>query len=307
MSTLAAERGFSRDSLPVCLWRENPYGLVSWWDVEEFSAETLHLRVSTLEKIWAFFVQARPGGDAFAAGLLGQRRVVNAGEKQELCKTLHGTESTLRSAGLPTSAEAVNEFAKDVLESTAMPAEQVVSRIEEIQRTIRREMRTVVFLYVPAEDARRYREPLKDWEATVRRWPKVISNISESSVCFALGRFGASIFHVLLVAEFGVIQVGNLLGVSGDKPGWGCAQRFERILEKPYQDRSALEKQHSQLLKEIVPMIIAVKDSWRHKISHVDNQLVWLDSDFSPQIASEVISATRGFMRRLASELPDLP
>jgi hypothetical protein len=52
--------------------------------------------------------------------------------------------------------------------------------------------------------------------------------------------------------------------------------------------------------------MLAIKDSWRHKISHVENKLNWMDTDFSPQVAVEIISATRGFMRRLATDMPIL-
>jgi hypothetical protein len=284
----------SNGELPVCLWKEKLYSPVSWWDVEQFSAETLHTWVCVLEKLWAAFG-------------LTQQKDLSESEKEAVCRSLRTIESTLRSSGLPTSAEAASEFTWEVEQSAAIAAEFVASRAEELQRTIRREMKAVVFLYVPAEDAKWYKEPLKDWDAVVNRWPKMTTNISESSRCFALGRFGGSIFHILLVAEFGVILVGDLLGVSGDKPGWGCVNRLEKILKTEHKDRSLLGQQHSHLLKEIVPMIAAVRDSSRHKISHVDNQLVWLDSDMSPQIASEVISATRGFMRRLAAELPQVP
>jgi hypothetical protein len=47
-----------------------------------------------------------------------------------------------------------------------------------------------------------------------------------------------------------------------------------------------------------------MKESWRHKIDHVANKLEWMDTDFSPEVANEIITATRGFMRRLAAELP---
>jgi hypothetical protein len=50
--------------------------------------------------------------------------------------------------------------------------------------------------------------------------------------------------------------------------------------------------------------MLSMKNSWRHKITHVDNRLEWLDVDFSPQIAKEIISSVRGLMCRLAAELP---
>jgi hypothetical protein len=57
-------------------------------------------------------------------------------------------------------------------------------------------------------------------------------------------------------------------------------------------------------LENVIPLAIVVKDSWRHKLDHVDNQIRWVDTDFSPQVTEEIISATRGFMRKLAMELP---
>lgn len=81
-------------------------------------------------------------------------------------------------------------------------------------------------------------------------------------------------------------------------------KRLEKILAKPFKDRSPLEQKHSELLNNIVPLTNAIKDSWRHKISHIQNKLDWLDTDFNSQLAAEIISATRGFMRRLAQELP---
>jgi hypothetical protein len=109
---------------------------------------------------------------------------------------------------------------------------------------------------------------------------------------------------VLLVAEFGVIEVAKLLDVAGDKPGWGALDRLEKILAKRYKERSPIEQTHSELLQQILPLMLAMKESWRHKISHVGNKLEWLDTDFSAQIAEEIIKAIRGFMRQLATEIP---
>src|ERR1039458_7956361 len=302
----------SNDALPVCLgaWPENPYSLVSWWEMEQFKGVVLHDAIDILDAISCRWRNAPPLGDAMAARLLGQQRVLTLEEHNELETSLRGVESNIRACGLPTSAENVMELRIALSQGEdvrLMRGEDVVSHIDEIHRTLRREMRTVLFLSVTARNAEWYNSPLKDWETVVERWPKVTCDITESSKCFALDRFAGSIFHILLVAEFGVIQVGNLLGVSGDKPGWGCVQRLEQILDKPYKSRAPLEQEHSALLENIVPMIIAIKDSSRHKIMHVDNKLAWLDADFSPQIASEVISSTRGFMRRLAKDLPVVP
>jgi hypothetical protein len=113
------------------------------------------------------------------------------------------------------------------------------------------------------------------------------------------------VFHILLVAEFGVIQVAKLLGLEGDKPGWGQLQNLEAVLKKKRLELIEIEKKHHKFLEDVVPLATVVKDSWRHKLTHVDNQIVWQDTDFSRKVAEEeIIAATRGFMRKLANRLP---
>lgn len=138
----------------------------------------------------------------------------------------------------------------------------------------------------------------------IQRFPGVQIDIEECSKCFAVGRYAASLFHALLVAEYGVIKLAKRLGIAGDKLGWGDLQRLERIAAKPYKERSDLEQKHSKLLDEIMPFALSMKNQWRHKISHVENKLVWIDTDFSPQMAKDIIGAVRAFMDKLATGLP---
>jgi hypothetical protein len=49
----------------------------------------------------------------------------------------------------------------------------------------------------------------------------------------------------------------------------------------------------------------ALKTAWRNKISHVQGKLVLLTSDFTPEVAEEIVMASRAFMRRLATEMPN--
>jgi hypothetical protein len=174
----------------------------------------------------------------------------------------------------------------------------------ELQGRLLDELPGALFLSLTSSEVQYYLNPTRDWEETIKRWPKTQIDIEESSRCFACARYAASIFHVLLVAEIGVIEVAKLLGVAGDKPGWGALDRLEDILARPYMERLPIHQKHSELIKQILPLMLAIKNSWRHKISHVENKLEWLDTDFSPQIADEIMKTTRGFMRRLAVEIP---
>jgi hypothetical protein len=175
---------------------------------------------------------------------------------------------------------------------------------KELQGRLDDELFGILFFSMTSSEVQCYTNPTKDWEEIIKRWPKTQIDIEESSRCFACARYAGAIFHVLLVAEIGVIEVSALLGVKGDKPGWGALDRLGRILATAYKGRSPIQQANSELLEQTMPLMLAIKDSWRHKINHVDNKLEWLDTDFSPQVAEEIMKATRGFMRRLATELP---
>lgn len=174
----------------------------------------------------------------------------------------------------------------------------------ELRRRFEDDFRFQVFLHLSEEQADQFTNPLKHWEDVVARFPKVMHNVEECAKCFALERYGASVFHVLQVAEYGVIQIADLANASGDKPGWSSLSRLDKLLKNPYPQRDPLVQKHSKILEDVVPLAIVVKNNWRHKLDHVDNQIVWFDTDFSPHVAEEIIKATRGFMRKLALELP---
>jgi hypothetical protein len=176
--------------------------------------------------------------------------------------------------------------------------------LRELRRRCEDDFKTAFFLHLDPQQAKVYENPLQDWESVSSRFQKIRPNLEECSKCLALERYQAAVFHVLQVAEYGVIQVAVLMGVQGDKPGWGNLKKLAGILDNPYPQRSPLEQKHSKFLESVVPLAIIVRDNWRHKLDHVGNQIVWVESDFSAKVAEEIISATRAFMRKLASDLP---
>jgi hypothetical protein len=181
---------------------------------------------------------------------------------------------------------------------------EIVAALKELRERLEDELDSQVFLHLSTQEAEMYLNPTNDWKTAIARFPRIKNDVEDSSRCFAYGSYAAAVFHILLVAEFGVIELAKLVGKAGDRPGWGSLEKVEKILTVSFPQRSPLEQQHSQLLTNTAPLAHAIKDAWRHKISHVDNKLVWTETDFSARTANEIITATRGFMRRLATDLP---
>jgi len=64
------------------------------------------------------------------------------------------------------------------------------------------------------------------------------------------------------------------------------------------------ERQHYSLFEQLHGTITALKDAWHNKVSHAHGKLTLLTAYFSPDVAEEILFATRAFMRRLATDAP---
>jgi hypothetical protein len=278
-------------------WRTRPVRLVSWWDVKAFDGGKLYIIAILLERT----------KDEDLKPLVAQA-VLSADRRTMIEMTLRFVERECVLLGLGDSAGAVFECRNDLLalKHFQMTREQVLGRIEEIDRAIQRELKRQLFLYVASDRAGWYQNPTKDWEEVVKRWPPMRDDIEESAKCFACDRYAAAVFHVMLVAEAGAIEIGELIQIGDPKRGWNSVLReIDRILHKTkFADLKLVEQQHFKMLEQLWPLMQGMRDAWRHKISHVENKAVLLTGEFSPQIAEDIIVATRAFMRRLAVDMP---
>jgi hypothetical protein len=279
--------------VPLPPWEACCSGVVSLYDVLQFYGD--------------FFTDSMGQFNAFEAKLSLEKREITLDQNATL--TLYAKLGVF--AGLCTMHK---------LSSPALQCGRIMENLEnkhmiiscgemrddlrELRRRCEDEFKAAYFLHLEPTQAEMYQKPDKDWESVGSRFYKVKYNIEESGKCFALERYGASVFHVLQVAEYGVIQIAELMEVGGDKPGWAQLKKLQTLIAEPYPKRSPLAQKHSQFLEDVLHLAVIVKDNWRHKLDHVDNQIVWVDTDFSPLVAGEIISATRAFMRKLASDLP---
>jgi hypothetical protein len=286
-------------ALPVCLWRENSNRLVSLRDIVKPFYPAIFTTLSR-----SMYV---PGVDIDAAfeGAIGVAPIMDS-IRENTQRVLPKQRQCCAELGLIASVATIDRIQALLSEPNATLGE-FHKLGQELQGRLDDELFGTLFFSLDASEVGYYNNPIKDWEQVIKTWRKTQIDIEESSKCFACGRYAASVFHALLVAEMGVIEVAKLLGVAGDKPGWGALDRLEKILAKPYKERSSIEQTHSELLKQILPLMLSMKNSWRHKIGHVENRLEWLDTDFSPQLVEEITKAVRGFMRRLAMELEPTP
>jgi hypothetical protein len=168
------------------------------------------------------------------------------------------------------------------------------------------ELESTLFKSVDASVARMYREPRRDWEEVIERFPDSVSDIEESSKCYALGRYAASVFHSVQVIEHGLLALGEFMELPDPKSGFtAVANALQRVKDTSYQDRTDFERKHYAFFEQVNGSVHAIKDAWRNKVNHAQGKLVVMTADFSPAVAQEIYIATRAFMRRLATDLPE--
>ena len=167
------------------------------------------------------------------------------------------------------------------------------------------ELSTKLSFQLPHSRKDLFEKPLDKWASIAQRFPESIRDIEEASKCFAFSRYAACVFHCVQVMEHGLIRLGSFLTIKDSISGWtSVASELKRIISKKYQDRTDFEKQHFHFIEQMQGTVEALKN----KISHAHAQrLVLVNSDFTSDIADDIMNATRSFMRRLAEELPQDP
>lgn len=174
-----------------------------------------------------------------------------------------------------------------------------------IRQALMGELEARVFVPVAPEKARYYREPTKDWEEIISHFEETVTDIEEASRCYALGRYAACVYHTMQIMEHGLLRFGVFMGVTDPKSGFtAVANSLQRILNKRYEERSDFERKHYSFFEQLNGSVQAMKNAWRNKIDHAQGVSILLTPDFTPDIALEIYMAVRGFMRRLATEMP---
>lgn len=161
------------------------------------------------------------------------------------------------------------------------------------------------FFSMTMREALYYEKPREGWEVAIARFPDIVDDVEEASKCFALSRYPAAVFHSVQVSEAGLIELGKFLKVADPKSGWSAvANALNQVVKKNRKDMSAFERKNFAFLEQVQGTVEGLKNAWRNKISHAQGKLVLMTKEFSPEVAEEILFATRAFMRRLAEGLP---
>lgn len=211
-------------------------------------------------------------------------------------------------ADLPVSAVAIKQIL-DVLKAppvlAALPVGQLGRMLASVQATIEGELSTKLFFRLQHERSEFFKRPTKGWKKILERFPKASTDVEEMHKCFALSRYAAAVFHSVQSIELSLLELGKFLNVEDPKSGWtAVSNKLDKLMKGKFDELSEYHQKHFAFIEQMQATVIALQRAWRNKISHAQGKLVLMTSEFSPDVAEEIIMATRAFMRRLATELP---
>jgi len=177
--------------------------------------------------------------------------------------------------------------------------------LEELVNRIDDELGASRFLKIDYADQEKYDNPTKAWIRVLYRFEGAAFDIEEAGKCMALNRYTASVFHLMRIVETAVLSLQCFLEKSDQKAHFGSVlAKLEKLHTKTkFEDIPDRLKPHRQFLIDILPHLHAVKDSWRNKVSHVDEKIVPVDL-FTGEMAGDVYRATLALMNKISDGLP---
>lgn len=220
--------------------------------------------------------------------------------------------------------------AESVAGKTGMTYEEFKNMVTELRIRIKEDLQDKVFLCISERSSiekffvvtntEEYEEPTPMGilvpkaahqlfhKSIVERMEETSDDIVEACRCFVADRFTASVFHLMRVVEYGLLEVARLAEINDPKPSWGAILgRLETLSNKTrYEDLSVSIQPHISTIRELLPRLHAIQHAWRNKMLHVENRLIPVGS-VTPEIASDIMTAVEMFMRTLVEKLPPRP
>jgi hypothetical protein len=268
-------------------WVENPYRLISWWEMEKFSAADFYKigrLLSILEHETDAFKELTQDISGEGGGAI--RKHLRPG-MVEACEEI----------GLIFAVKHINHLCERL--DAGITFVELREKISALSLHVMFEMQAQLFFHVPSKDASYYsqHEPLF-FEGFRDAFPSVISEVEEAGKCLALNRHTASVFHLMHVMEVALKALARKLEIPY-APSWeSYLRQISNRLSEKWKDKPLEWKNDEGFYRDAAALLLAVKIAWRNPTMHMVRS-------YSFDEAKEVFESVRGFMRHLATKLKE--
>ncbi|GGA47140.1 hypothetical protein GCM10011395_16710 [Sphingomonas psychrolutea] len=131
-------------------------------------------------------------------------------------------------------------------------------------------------------------------EAVHAAFPSASYDIQEAGKCRALGRWTATVMHLMRALDPAILAFQSALNVSVPKENW---QQIIDQIEAAIKGQGHKHPDH-QWNSEASAFFRVLKDAWRNHAMHGKDQ-------YDEERASAVYDSVRGFLRHLATKISE--
>jgi hypothetical protein len=258
-------------------WEGERNKLLSWWDMQRFSAATFQqlvtgfvFLISQIENLTNI-----SGGEDVEAGELAVKFIPGVTAFRAECETL----------GLCCSMAFADEF---IALADGMTVKELTRSLRQLEAVVRNEMKGHLFFFVDEPQFYKQRQP---FGARVAVWfPELEYDITEAGNCIAFDRGTACVFHLMRVIEAGVQRFGTRLCVPlASEKNW---QVILDLINKAIKARDP-KLQETMALSGTASHLYNVKITWRNPTMHPT-------SKYTPDEAKDIYQNVKTFMGSLA-------
>lgn len=267
----------------IALWDENPYRLVTWWEMEKFAAEKFCNICGNLAGL---------SGDVLKINHFPEDKV------KKLVSTLVSVQGDCRQIGLEVSARQF-QATIDELENHAstglLHSVQISQAIIDLGNAISCEMGTKLFLRVLSERVPYYEQDDLFGADVATNFPSAKCDIKSAGSCYACDRNTACVMHLMRVLEVGLNTLAAGLGVPFDRRNWDTIiNEIEKEIEKINGPHAGPDwKQKQQFYAGAAKDFRYFKDAWRNNAMHHREH-------YEASGAKTILDHVKSFMMQLA-------
>jgi hypothetical protein len=276
-------------SLPVsaCLWKENIYGPVSFWDLMiQFQAHDFCRASGIIGQLYAQVksgVLPQKGSWSALAGELGML--------ERACTSL-GLNATLAQIARlkPTFCEGAQNVRFDDLARDVM----------EVQTRLIDELNSRIVLVILPDKSEYCKDNLDQFGTDVHRaFPSSAYDITEASKCHGLNRPTACVFHLMRVLEIGLSAFATRFSVPSDHTNWhNIIEGIEKAVRAMPSDpnRASDWKEQQEFYSQAASHFMVLKDAWRNYTAHKRGK-------YTEEESLLIFLNVRAFMLKLSTRL----
>jgi HEPN domain-containing protein len=217
--------------------------------------------------------------------ILARMADIPRGLRELVAQQFHGTTATI-SELIPSVAAQIERLAA-AIEKKATCGE-FIHIAQSLEERFEDDLKQHLFFWISPLEIQNIRNSVPFGQAVDKAFPKASEDIAEASLCLLLGRFTASVFHLMRAMEGAVQALSQELEIANVEREWGklLSDIGTKIEAMPKGDRrNAWSENHS--------LLYHVKQAWRNDTMHPKQT-------YTKEEAGRVFSAVQSFMRNLA-------